>query len=229
VDVKEQSQSLRKNGKSFREISSKLKIPLSTVFLWCSQIVLSKRQIERLKQKSLKSLQNGRVISQQKRSRSYLAECDKYFQLGKDMLNTNQNKLLYIGASLYWAEGFKKDKRLGFANSDPIMINFFIHWLITSLKVPRESVRLRLGINRIFLKQTKSITEYWSKITNIPITQFQKPFYQTSKNKRIYPNHNSYRGVLRVRANGQNQAFRMILGMIERLKEELVLIPQNPI
>src|SRR3990170_3922633 len=51
------------------------------------------------------------------------------------------------GVALYWAEGFKKDKMVGLANTDPEMIKFIIRWFIECLGVEKNSFRLRVVIN----------------------------------------------------------------------------------
>lgn len=125
---------------------------------------------------------------------------------------------LLIGASLYWAEGFRRDNRLGFANSDLAMIKFALFWLINILNIDKNSIRLRVGINVVFKDKIENIENYWSKKTNIPMDQFNKPFFQNTKSKRDYSNRKEYYGVLRIRAIGQNKNFRKILGMVDGLK-----------
>lgn len=218
---KENCLRLRALGKSFREISKSLNIPLSTAHLWAKEVKISKAQKLKLSEKSKKALQTGRIKAQKTKKIKYASLVNKNYLLGKKNIGKqlSQHEVTCIGAALYWAEGFKKDNRLGFANSDPQMIRFIIHWLVDILKIPVEQIRLRVGINAYFKKKTNVIEKYWSKFTQIPLNQFQKPFYQTSHTKRIYPDRENYHGVLRIRANGQNHVFRQILGMVDTLKE----------
>lgn len=218
--VKEKCRELRKQGKSFREIASLLKLPPATVFLWAKTVDISQEDKVKLHKKSLDSLQQGRLLAQTAKKQKYNQEVECNLNLGKQRIGKcfTKRELDCIGVALYWAEGFKKDHRLGFANSDPIMIKLFLFWLEESLGVPKSEIRLRVGINKLFEDRIKEIEQYWSDTTGIPLNQFQKPFYQNSKLNRLYPNHKTYFGVLRIRANGQRKTFEVILGMIEGMK-----------
>jgi len=219
--MKEKCRKLRKQGKSFREIASILKLPLATVFLWAKSVEISEENKSLLYKKSLESLQRGRLLAQTVKKQKYRQEVEHNLNLGRQIIGNifTKRDLDCIGTALYWAEGFKKDHRLGFANSDPIMIRLFLYWLKKRLNVPKNEIRLRVGINRLFEERIGEIEQYWSDVTGIPLSQFQKPFYQNSRLTRLYPNHTTYFGVLRIRANKQNIVFRKILGMIEGMKE----------
>jgi len=169
----------------------------------------------------LLALQNSRIKAQKIKREKYVERVNKNLFLGKKIIGTNFSKKEYmlIGASLYWAEGFKKDNRLGFANSDPYMIKLFLFWLENILDVPIECIRLRVGLNFSFTDRVGEIEKYWSDLTEIPIKQFNKAFFQKTKLQKNCPNRNSYYGVLRIRAIGQNDNFRKILGMVEALRE----------
>jgi len=196
MNKKEKSTSLRIVGKSYREISKELNIPLSTVFLWTKNIKLSSKQIKNNQQKSLDILQKSRKLAQKVKKEKYISNNEINKKLGLKMIGKiNKQNINAIIAALYWGEGFKKDSRLGLANSDPQIIRLFIYWLIKIAKVPVEQIRLRVGINILFKDRVEIINKYWSDITDIPLTQFQKPFFQNTKINRVYPNKNTYYGV----------------------------------
>lgn len=213
---------LRKAGNSYREIAKATSTPLSTVVSWTQYVKQTEVQKNMLKQKSREALQTGRITAQATKRAKYIEISNKHFLIGKNLLKKKltQNEINCLTAGLYWAEGFKKDKRLGFANSDPVMINLILSWLISYLGIPKEHIRLRVGINISAVKRIALVESYWSKITNIPLWQFQKPYYQRSIQKKTYKNADEYYGVLRIRANGQNEKFRQILGMIEAIKDQ---------
>lgn len=220
MEIKQKCQNLRITGKSFREISKELNIPLSTVFLWTKNIKLSSKQIRVNHQKSLDILQKTRKLAQKIKKEKYINNNEINKKIGLKMVGEiNKQSINGIIAALYWGEGFKKDSRLGLANSDPQVIRLFIYWLVKIAKVPVEEIRLRVGVNILFKDRVDIINKYWSDITNIPLSQFQKPFFQNTKITRVYPNYNTYYGVLRVRANGQNHIFQQLLGMVEGLKQ----------
>jgi hypothetical protein len=227
---REDCQRLREEGKSYREISRITNIPLSTVFLWTKTIELTDRQTGQIRKISLDKLQKFRQKAQKIKSERYKARNNICRNIGRSIINKISSRNINgIIAALYWGEGFKKDRRLGLANSDPQIIRLFIYWLIKVVRVPREQIRLRVGINFMLKDRIEVINEYWSNTTNIPLIQFQKPFYQKTKMTRIYPNIDNYYGVFRIRANGQNDTFQKLLGMVEKLKLETIKLDLSDI
>lgn len=219
MDLKNSCIELRKNGKSFREIAKFTNTSLSTVFLWTKNVQLSKIQIKKLKEVSLNKLQESRKVAQKIKRDKYQTSNFKNREIGKNIFGKiSENNINQIIAALYWGEGFKKDNRLGLANTDPKIIKLFIYWLVKYMKVPKVNLRVSVGINIGFANKVGQIESFWSKATNIPQTQFNKPFFQKTKLTRIYPNNNEYFGVARIRAIGQNDVFRKLLGMIDGLK-----------
>ena len=218
---KEDCQKLRREGKSYREISKEVNVPLSTVFLWTKYVKQTKVQINEIKLKSLAKLQQSRKTAQKAKNEKYIQSNQVNKNIGISMVDKiDSQNINGIIAALYWGEGFKKDRRLGLANSDPQIIRLFIYWLMRFAKVPIGQIRLRVGINIMFKDREEEIKKYWSEVTEIPIIQFQNTFYQNTKITRIYPNTNNYYGVLRIRANGQNDIFQKLLGMVDKLKLE---------
>lgn len=136
----------------------------------------------------------------------------------KSIGEISKRELLLIGATLYWCEGFKKDTRLGFANSDPSMIQPFLHWLYTIGRLQKHEIRLRAGVNISYKEKVAEIERKWSEITGIPLSQFQTPFFSTGEVEKGLSIRGEYLGVLRVRANGQRRLFLTIQGMLEGLK-----------
>ncbi len=211
---------LREQGKSVKEIARKLNVSSSTVSLWVRHIPLSPGQKARLKDKVFKALQRGRIKAEKVRRASRLKYKralikEAISQIGK----LSKRDLFVIGIALYWAEGFRKDSRLGFASSDPAMIKLFLNWL-GLFGVPKQEIRLRIGLNISHKTRLKKVQQYWEKQTRIPSSQFQKAFFQKFKWKKEYPDPNSYFGVLRVRANNQGGLFIKILTWIEVLRKK---------
>lgn len=217
---KQKAQDLRTQGRSIGEISAELGVSTSTVSLWVRNIALTDGQKKRLENKVFTTLQKGRLLAQQVQKQLRL---DLRKQVGveaKEQLGKLSKRDIFIaGIVLYWTEGFKKDNRLGFANSDPQMIKLFLIWLYM-LGVPKASVRLRVGINISHKKRVKEIEKYWSKQTDIPLSQLQKPFFQKFKWKKEFPNPDLYNGVLRMRAVNQGRLFLKILKWVELIRAQ---------
>lgn len=203
-----------------REIGRALGVSSSTAHLWTRQVKLTDLQKRAIWERHKQAFQEGRrkVALRQKQERE--KEEAQHKKLGRDMIGLiSKRELMLIGTALYWSEGFKRDSRLGFANSDPGMIKLFLRWLFEVGKVPWEDVRLRVGLNISYKDRVSGIEKRWSRLTGIPMGQFQKPFFQKVKWEKSYKNRGEYLGVLRIRVNGQRKLFVTIKGMLEGLQE----------
>jgi hypothetical protein len=218
--MRSRAMTLRGAGKTLREIGGALNISSSTAHLWTKGIKLTDLQKHVIWERHKEAFQAGRrrVALRQRQERE--KEGMKYKQLGKNMVGViSKRELMLVGAALYWSEGFKRDSRLGFANSDPEMIKLFLRWLFEVGRVPKEDVRLRVGLNIAYKDEIDKIEQVWSELTGISLKQFQKPFFQKSKWVKDYKGRGEYLGVLRVRANKQGELFLTIKGMLEGLRE----------
>ncbi len=218
-ELNKKARQLREKGLGIKTIAHKLGVSSSTVSRWCKDIILSQEQLKELERRAHDPFYGRRKdnILLQKQKKIQNIQLLKEEGIKEVNILTQREKFI-AGIALYWAEGFKKDNRLGFANSDPAMLRFFLNWLMNSCKVPKKDIRLRVGLNISHKERIKKVERYWSKITNISLVQFQKPFFQKFIWKKEFPNPDQYRGVLRVRANKQLKLFRKIHGWIEGLK-----------
>lgn len=220
-----QSRRLRLSGKSYEKIAKQLHVSPASVYNWCKDISLSEVQRLILSNNSIVALQKGRkkAAAVRKKKREYQARMNR--QLGIQEVGKLTNREQFIaGVALYWAEGFKKDNRLGFANSDPRMAIFILHWLINICMVSKEAIRLRVGINISHKDRVSEIEKYWSELAQIPLAQFQKPFFQKFTWKKQFLVRDNYYGVLRIRANNQGELFQKIHGWLSGMAQQDLLI-----
>ncbi len=105
------------------------------------------------------------------KSEQIAAEARKALERLQDL---SESQFLVAGTALYAAEGNKRDGEVTFANTDPEMILFFCTWLRHFFEIDESRLRIRLylhdGLN------IDSANAFWSELTAIPITQFQKPY-----------------------------------------------------
>ncbi len=221
--IKNNVRQLRTKGLSLGQIYEKTDVPKTTIRSWIKDIKLSQRQLDELKSKTHKALQEGRIRKQKQSKALRFNNEKKLFHKGiTSMGNLTNRDFLIAGIALYWGEGFKNkhEHRLGFCNSDPEMIRFYIKWLENSLGVKKDSIIARLTLNESYEKRTKEIEDYWSKITGIPKSGFSKTFYQKTKWKRQY-NEDNYHGVLRIHVKDSLNMLLLMKGFIEGLKLNL--------
>jgi len=210
------SRALRKRGVGIKTIAYQLKVSSSTVSLWCRDITLTPKQIQLLQRNARDPFFGRRLEYIQKQQKIRI---EKILFLKEEGINDigklSKRDLFISGVNLYWAEGFKKDNLVGFANSDPNMIRIFILWLNNCCNITRDRIKCRLGINESYKLKTKELELYWSNAIRIPLTQFQKPYIQKVQWKKIYDNPENYHGVLRIRVSKSIDLLRKIHGWIE--------------
>ncbi len=220
TEIKEKVRQLRLNGLSLNQIRKATKIPNTTIRSWISDIILSEKQLDVLRKRTHKALQEGRIKAQAIARKNRMKKEETLMLEGKKEIgHLSSREFLIAGIALYWAEGFKNrhEHRLGFCNSDPEMINFYIKWLKDILKVDKKDIVARLALNESYKDRVEEIEKYWSSSAGIPIDQFTKTFYQSSKWKKQFKIDN-YHGVLRIHVKNSLDYLLKMRGWIEGLK-----------
>lgn len=218
--VKDRVRYLRQKGFSLGQISQNTKVPRTTIRTWIKDIILSKKQTEALRDRVQKVLQKGRIRFQQVQKDKKQDNEKKLLEIGiNEVGKLSARDFLIAGISLYWAEGFKNrhEHRLGFCNSDPYMVKFYIHWLEKYLGISKNEFVLRLTLNNIYKDNVNEMQRFWSEMIGVPLSQFTKPFFQTSKWKKQY-NTDNYHGVLRIHVKKSLSHLLKMKGWIEGLK-----------
>jgi hypothetical protein len=98
------------------------------------------------------------------------------------------------------------------------MVQMFLKWLKTYGEFDPINIHPRLQIHEVYRANTASIQSYWSELLQVPLSQFQAPFYQLSKSKPTLVDPD-YKGLLRIRVIGTRNLFVKILGWLEGLRE----------
>lgn len=219
-EVKDKVRNLRQKGLSLGQISQNTNVPRTTIRTWIKDIVLSKNQVQSLKNRVQKALQKGRIYSQRMQKIKRQRNEKKLMEIGlKEIGKLSPRDFLIAGVSLYWAEGFKNrhEHRLGFCNSDPNMIKFYIYWLEKHLGISRNQLIARLTLNYTYEDKVDEMQSFWAQTLGMSLNQFTKPFFQTSKWKKQY-NTNNYHGVLRIHVKESLDHLLKMKGWIEGLK-----------
>jgi len=178
---------LRKQGKSYNEITKILGVPKSTLSLWLRNIRMSNAIQERFWNKTRKKWVTSITRFNKERARIARQKAQQIQDLTlKDIKRISKRELLLIGSALYWAEGYKKSRwTVVFSNSDPLMIRLIMRFFREICKIKEDKFFATVQIHPNTTSQ-KSIN-YWSKITKIPKKQFRKTYSRltpSSKRKR---------------------------------------------
>jgi len=177
---REKAIALRKTKQmSYNQIKKTLGVSKGTLSYWLKNYPLPEERIKKL-QKNEAVIERIRNTKKRKREKR-LKEI--YKTQKKAILPLNDREFFIAGLLLYWGEGRKSQGgSLSISNSDPSMIRFFIRWL-KSLGVPKK--KLRVGLHLYNDMDINKELYFWSKILNVPLSQFIRPYIKKTSSKRI--------------------------------------------
>jgi len=199
-NVKQKAIALRKQGKSFKEISVALGIPIpkSTLSGWCRNIEIPpdiKKQFSIDNKRRLENGRNTALINRAINRRKYFADLKRRnSSLSNALINHDTSKIAL--AMLFIAEGSKNKKgSLVFCNADPFVIELFLHLLRSCYKLNEE--RLHCTVQCRADQNVTQLIAFWSEITGIPDNRF----YKTQIDRRTIGKPTKkigYKGVCRI-------------------------------
>ena len=213
---------LRRKGLSYSEIQKKVPVSKDTLSRWCRDVILTLEQMERLRQKSLKGAEKGRIIGAKRQQRDRIRRTKRLLKEGKKEVGLLSVRDRFVaGIALYLGDGVKSDREVGFSNSNPRIIRFMMRWFREFCQIPKEKFRGAIWIHEN-LDELKA-RKYWSKITQIPLSQFQKSYIAKNKTKsrKIRKQLHKY-GVFAIRVSSA-EIQRKILGWIAGILGESVV------
>jgi transposase len=205
---------LRKNGASFGEIAKRLKISKSTASLWSADIELTKSQIKQLN----KNIGIGRLKGSSTQHQKKINKIKKYQEEGTTKIGVlSMRDWLTAGIGIYWGEGFKKENKIGLANSDPKMVSFFIRWLKRVFGIKQDRIIAQIRVNQIHARRVTEIEKYWQNIIQVPKNQFRKTILLKVKNKKVYSNPSNHFGTITIKVSRSSSLLYQVLGLLEAM------------
>lgn len=182
---REKALALRKQEMSYSQIKKILGVSKSTLSYWLRDYPLSEQRIKELQRmgarQSEQAIERYRETMRQKREK----RLTRFYKEQKKLLFPfNKREFFLGGLFLYWGEGKKSDTtNLSISNTDPAIAKFFIKWLTKSLLIPKEKIKIQLHLYTDM--DIKEEINFWSKILNIPLNQFTKPYIKKTSSERI--------------------------------------------
>lgn len=167
---------MRERGDSYKMISEKLGLSKSTLSNWLSRVPFKPNAevIRRVHEATLKSGLHKRKL-----------KFDSIEKAGKqaktDIGRLSNRDLFMLGIGLYLGEGEKSHENIRIANSDPKIIKLGVKWLYNHCGIKRDN--LKAFIHLYPDSNIDAALSFWSRITNIPISQFGKVVIDTRENK----------------------------------------------
>lgn len=205
---------LRRKGKSIKEIAKILSVSKSTVSIWCRNIELTKKQIDKLQERMVDGNYNGGLKGARTQHERRVKQIEQLQKEGLLMVsNFSDRDLLFAGAGLYWGEG-TKNRETRFINSNPEIIKFIIHWLRVIWGVGEERLKFQILINSIHKNRISEVEKYWCNLLAIKKEQFTKTILIKRKNRKVYKNFKQHYGTIVVRVLRGGDLLHNIKGVI---------------
>lgn len=192
-ELKPKAIELRKEGTSIRDVEKILKIPRSTLSGWFRNIKLTKSQKVKLDINWRNALNIGRKKAvlwhnHQKELRIKMAQNEAVEVLNK--INLKDKSVFELAlAMLYLGEG-DKTQSTSMANSNPLIVKFFIKCLEKIFEIDINSLTFELHL-RSNQNEIDAI-DYWSKVLNVNPNRFGYIKDKRIAKTKTYPN---YKGV----------------------------------
>ncbi len=173
----QKAEQLRQRGKSYKEISRTLSIPLGTLSGWFKNKDWSQKIRDKLSlEQSLSNPESLKRMAAANKKRW----ADLHEQYRKEAIlefpKLKDNPLFISGLMLYWGEGDRsKGPHIRLTNSDPGMIKLFYLFLIKILGIP--AIRIKAGLI-LYPDLIDAVQKnFWSNATGLPTSQFNKSVY----------------------------------------------------
>jgi hypothetical protein len=161
----QQARCLRRTGLPLAEIAAHLGVAKSSVSLWVRDVEFSP-----LPRPPRGRRRDPNALQLRKR-----AEIDRLVEEGRARIGRlSEREFLVAGIALYAGEGSKWDGTVRFVNSDPRMVVFFCTWLRHFYEIDESRLRLTLYLHQGL--DLSAAMAYWSTLTDIPESQFCKPY-----------------------------------------------------
>ncbi len=149
-------------------------VPKSTLSYWLREHPLSEAEIVKLRHRAwLKGETSRERFRNAMRKKQEQLEQETYCQQRKRLINIKKESFFIAGLMLYLGEGDKRNRvRVGLANTDPAVIQFFVKWLKDFLGVDAERIHAELHLYENMNIEAEKM--FWEKITGLPRKQFYK-------------------------------------------------------
>lgn len=159
---------------SYSAIKSRLSVAKSTLSYWLKDYTLTESELLDLRRQGWSRGEASRERYRQTMRLKKVSKENQYYEHFKKYFRKTPKKSIFIaGLMLYLAEGDKKNPtRVVLANTDLLLINFFIRWVINYLDTDISDIRVQLHLYEDM--DIEMETKYWAKGLKIDGRQFYK-------------------------------------------------------
>lgn len=183
--IKLEALKLRKEYKSYREISLMLGVPKSTLSGWFKNDFQSQEVRASLTQVAQQKAYPKLLLMAQANKAKWQHIHESYREEARNTFKNNMlNPLFGAGLAIYWGEGDKKRRNgiVRVSNIDHRMLQIFVQFLVECCGVDRGKIRMYLllypDLNEIDCMQ------FWSQNLELPLEQFTKTQYIIGRHQK---------------------------------------------
>ncbi|TSD03205.1 MAG: Uncharacterized protein Athens071416_266 [Parcubacteria group bacterium Athens0714_16] len=179
LSVKNHAIKLRKKGFSYSFIINETDVSKSTLSCWLSKIPFkpNKETVERIGRGKLKT---AMIKTSQK-----MQMIEKTKKIAKeDITNISERDLFMLGLGLYIGEGSKSANIVRVINSDPDIIKLAIKWFEKTCGIDKNNFSITIHLYPD--NDIEKCLNYWSGVTGIRRSNFNKTYIDTRKDKKVF-------------------------------------------
>jgi len=160
------------------EIIQKTGYSKASVSDWTKDIILTKRQREKLSMRgrsmeSVERRRKSRLFNEAKKRQVFIDEAKS------DFTDLSLRDLKIIGSMIYWGEGGKtKRSMVRLSNSDPVIIKVIMRYFREICGVSNS--KFRASVHTFAHANIENTINYWVKISGISREHFYKPYIKPS-------------------------------------------------
>jgi len=175
-DLREKAIKLRREGKSYSDISSILGASKSTLSYWLSSIELTSGQKEKISQninRKLKLTRKKASEMYEKRRKEYFNNIQNRNKRFIKVLDRDINAGKLVLSALHLGEGSKNRRgSMQMGNSDPGIIRLFLRLMRSCYKIDESKFRCTVLCRAD--QDIKKLENFWARTTGISRKQFYK-------------------------------------------------------
>ncbi len=189
---------LRREGKTYTQISSELGISKSSVSLWLKNYKLTESELAIIKENTKNRVEKGRMKSKISiRSRKVFADKTLYEQANKIFLGFVNEAMFCYGLGLYEGHGNKTSNYYSFTHKNPEIHKIMLVWMNKYLSIDKEKLKFKiyLGLNDDYV----NTVDFWSQYLDIPEESIKVYAYKRGDNDSKKGDHT--KGIMSVMYN----------------------------
>lgn len=220
-ELREQAIEMRRQGFSYNQILSRLRVSKSSLSLWLRNVPLTEEQVAELaRRQALGSAKRAATLRARRIERERSIMDTAAAQIG----SLTPRELFLMGVIAYWAEGSKAkpwhpSPSMSFINSDPEMIKLYLRWL-DLLGIERSRLIFRLNIH--VSADIEAATAFWMELVDAPPSQFRRPTLKAHNPKTVRRKAGiEYVGCLTITVRRGLGTYRQVAGWFEGIMTAL--------